>query len=219
MKKNLSYAGMLLFLLAATGFTHYLMTAGEREHAPARTSLAGFPQQLAAWRQLDEQTLGAGQIRELKADDYLSRTYVNDAGAVAYLFIAYYASQRHRRTFHSPQNCIPGSGWTMDNHRTHQLGTGRNGEPREINEYLIEKDGVKMLAFYWYHGRGRVVASDYWGRLYTVKDAMLSGRTDGALIRVITPLGKAEDAEAQARKSGREFSAHLLEKLSGYIPD
>jgi EpsI family protein len=219
MKRNISYLSMLSFLLGATVLLQFITRAGEREHVPARERLAEFPHQFASWRQIDAQTLGEGQVRELKADDYISRTYADDRGDVAYLFIAYYASQRHRRTFHSPQNCIPGSGWTMGNHRRHSLGEGQNGENRQVNEYLIEKDGVNMLAFYWYHGRGRVTASDYWGRIYTVKDAMLSGRTDGALVRVIAPLGRGDGAEETARKAGLDFSKNLIDMLSKYVPN
>jgi EpsI family protein len=214
MKKNLRYILMLLFLLVTAAFTQYLTRAGEREQQLPRTSLAQFPAQFAAWQQHDAQSLGAGQLRELKTDDYLSRTYFNDQGATAYLFIGYYASQRHRQTFHSPQNCIPGSGWTMGNHRQHKLDGGG-----EINEYLIAKDDVRMLAFYWYHGRGRIVASDYWGRFYTVSDAIRSGRTDGALVRVIVPMGKGEADEARARAAGLDFATNLLPLLPTYIPN
>jgi EpsI family protein len=219
MSKNFSYLVMLLFILGASVYIRHLAGAAENELVPAHTSLVEFPQQFDSWRQLDAQTLDADQFRELKAEDYISRTYTNDRGGVVYLFIAYYATQRHRQTIHSPQNCIPGSGWTMGEYRLHSLGPGQKGEGREINEYLIEKDGAKMLAFYWYHGRGRVVASDYWGRIYTVKDAMLLGRTDGALVRVIVPVGKGEESEKQARVSGLEFSGLLLERLSQYVPD
>jgi EpsI family protein len=219
MRKNVNYLMMLLFILGATLFIQYLAGAAENEFVPRRTPLPEFPQQFDSWRQIEAQTLDADQFRELKADDYISRTYTHDQGGIVYLFIAYYASQRHRQTIHSPQNCIPGSGWMMGEYRLHALGAGQQGEGREINEYLIEKDGAKMLAFYWYHGRGRVVASDYWGRIYTVKDAMLLGRTDGALVRVIVPVAKGEETEKQARVSGLEFSGLLLERLSEYVPD
>lgn len=209
---------MIFFLVAAAALTHYLTSAGEREQVPARNSLADFPAQLGAWRQIDAQSLGAGQVRELKADDYLSRTYANQRGDSVYLFVAYYASQRHRQTFHSPQNCIPGSGWSMSDHRLHSFGEEQTGEERQINEYLIEKDGAQMLAFYWYQGRGRIVASDYWGRIYTIKDAMILGRTDGALVRIIVPIGRGDDAETQARTTGLEFSRDLIAVLSNYVP-
>jgi EpsI family protein len=214
MKRNLSYVVMLLFLLLTAGFTQCLTRASDRDRAPKREPLVQLPQQIASWRQTDVQALSGGTLRELKADDYLSSIYSNDHGAFAYLFIAYYASQRHRQTIHSPQNCMPGGGWTMSNYQRHQLdGQG------SINEYLIEKDGIKMLAFYWYHGRGRMVASEYWARAATIKDAMWLGRTDGALVRVIVPMGNADDAEDLARAAGLDLVQTLLPVLPKYVPD
>jgi EpsI family protein len=87
-----------------------------------------------------------------------------------------------------------------------------------VNEYMIEKDGAQMLALYWYHGRGRLIASEYWGRFYTLADAVKRGRTDGALVRVIVPLAPTE-TETQARQDGLAFAQSLLPLLSRYVPD
>ena len=218
MKQNSSYFGMLLFLLCAAAFTHYLTNARASEAVPPHAALATFPEQLGAWKQVEAQTLTPGALRELGAEDYTSRTYVNDQGAPVFLFIAYYATQRARSTYHSPQNCLPGAGWTLGAHLlqplVHPLGT----PPQFINEYMIEKDGAQMLALYWYHGRGRGVASEYWGRLYTLADAVTRGRTDGALIRVIVPLS-AQQSQAQARQAGLAFAQSLLPLLPGFIPN
>jgi EpsI family protein len=216
MKRRLSYIVMLLFLLA-TALARYWVQAHDREQAPPRTSLAQFPAQFDSWKQTAAQAMGGSALRELKADDYLSASYANDRGAVAYLFIAYYGSQRHRQTIHSPQNCMPGGGWTMSRHRRHQTA-GRGS----LNEYLIEKDDERMLAFYWYQGRGRTDASEYWSRAATIKDAMRLGRTDGALVRVIVPIGKGgnpDEAEEAARATGLEFSQKLLPLLPDFIPN
>jgi EpsI family protein len=214
MKQRLGYLAMLLFLLLAAAGAHYLARAGDREQIPPHASLAEFPRQLDSWRQTDAQALSAGTLRELKADDYLSAVYANDRGAFASLFIAYYGSQRHRQTIHSPQNCLPGAGWTMSRHRLHAMG-----ERGQINEYLIEKDDVQTLAFYWYQARGRTVASEYWARFDTMRDAMWRGRTDGALVRVIVPMGKGDGAEEFARAVGLDFSQKLLTILPGFVPD
>jgi EpsI family protein len=218
MRRNLSYLGMLLLLLCAAAFSHYLTRARANESIPSHESLSTFPEQLGVWRQVEVQTLMPGAERELGADEYTSRTYVNERGAMVFLFIAYYASQRQRKTYHSPQNCLPGAGWTMGEHRRHPLAEGPVGEQRQLNEYLIEKDGAQMLAFYWYHGRGRIVASEYLGRFYTLADAVLRRRTDGALVRVIVPLSPNE-TEAQARRDGLAFVYGLLPLLPRYIPD
>ncbi len=207
---------MLLLLICAAAFARHLARAGEREQVPPRALLSEFPPQFGAWRQIDEQTLSAGGFRELKPDDYLSRTYVNDAGFQIFLSIVYYSSQRHRQTIHSPQNCLPGAGWTMSDHQLHDVGAVAE---KRINEYLIGKDDAKMVAFYWYHGRGRVVASEYLGRFYAIKDSMTLGRTDGALVRVIAPMGKGDGAAEQARQMGLDFARGLMPLLSSYIPD
>ncbi|MGH9803410.1 MAG: exosortase C-terminal domain/associated protein EpsI, partial [Blastocatellia bacterium] len=211
-RNRLSYSAMILILLLVAGFTYYLTQSAEREQAPSRISFTELPTQLDSWRQVEAQTLDDRTQRELAADDYLSRTYSNQQ-AYAYLFIAWHNSQRHRRTFHSPQNCIPGAGWTLGDYRQHKLEQG------EANEYLIEKDGAQMLALYWYQGRGKLIASEYRARLDTIKDAMWLGRTDGALVRVIVPIGKGDGAEELARTAALDFSRRLLPILPGYIPN
>jgi EpsI family protein len=218
MKNKLSYLGMLILLIAAAVLAHYLSSEREHRQVARRVLLSEFPEQLARWKQTSARTLGSGQERELGADDYLSRTYTDDRGAIAYLFIAYYGSQRQRQTFHSPQNCIPGAGWTMSNHRVHRFDRDQEGRERAINEYLIEKEDERMLAFYWYHGRGRVVANEYWARLAAIEDSLLLGRTDGALIRLIIPLGRRDEEERQARENGLDFARNLLAIVEDYIP-
>lgn len=209
-----SYLGMLLFLLCAAAFSFYLTNARASEAVPAHAPLTNFPEQLGDWKQVEVQTLTPGSIRELGADEFTSRTYVNAQGATAFLFIAYYASQRARSTYHSPQNCLPGAGWTLGAHQLQALGASS----QFINEYLIEKDGAQMLALYWYHGRGRVVASEYWGRWYTLTDAVRRGRTDGALVRVIVPLATGQSV-AEARQAGLALAENLLSVLPTYIPN
>ncbi|MBL8191371.1 MAG: EpsI family protein [Acidobacteria bacterium] len=204
---------MVAFLLLTAASTYYLMHSANREQPPSRMTFAEFPIELDAWRQIEAQTLDNRTQRELGADDYLSRTYSNGQ-SYAYLFIAFHNSQRHRQTFHSPQNCIPGSGWTMGAYRLHHLNANA-----EANEYMIEKDGVRMLALYWYQGRGKLIAGEYRARLDTIKDAMWLGRTDGALVRVIVPMGKGDGAEDVARSAALEFSEKLLPLLPRYIPN
>src|SRR5262249_12933782 len=142
MSTRASYISMLLLLLLAAGAAPYLTRARERERVPARTSLSEFPPAVDGWREVEVRTLGPGALRELGADDFISRTYVAGDGSYVFLSIAWYASQRHRRTFHSPQNCLPAAGWTMNNHRSHTVDSSSGGQNQRhfINEYLIEKN-------------------------------------------------------------------------------
>ena len=63
----------------------------------------------------------------------------------------------------------------------------------------------------------RSVASEYWAKFYLVADAMRTNRTDGALVRIITPV-QPQEGEAQARRRAEEFARQLAPLLTRYIP-
>lgn len=75
-----------------------------------------------------------------------------------------------------------------------------------------------MLVLYWYQSHGRVTPSEYWAKYYLVTDSMRLNRTDGALVRVITGIGKNEDS-AKAEERAVKFSQAIIPQLSKYIPD
>ena len=53
---------------------------------------------------------------------------------------------------------------------------------------LIQKGLDRQVVLYWYQSHGRVTASEYWGKIYTVLDAIRLNRTDAAMVRVISPV-------------------------------
>ena len=112
-------------------------------------------------------------------------------GAVG-LYVGYHDSQRQGDTIHSPLNCLPGAGWQpLEQGRitvsVRDHGTARPA-PIEVNRVVIGKGLDRQLVLYWYQSHRRVVASEYWGKVYTVLDAMRYNRTDAAMVRVITPV-------------------------------
>ena len=50
----------------------------------------------------------------------------------------------------------------------------------------------RKLVYYWFEQRGRRMTSDYAAKAVTVLDAIMLGRTDGGLVRVITDLQQGE---------------------------
>jgi len=88
----------------------YLQRAGEAHIS--RRALKDFPSQLGGWRQVGEDIRFDNETEKiLSADDYLSRKLVSD-GRMASFYVGYYATQRNGATYHSPLNCLPGSGWS-----------------------------------------------------------------------------------------------------------
>ena len=117
------------------------------------------------------------------------------AAAPFQLYIGYYTSQKNGDTIHSPKNCLPGAGW--DPIHSEYIAIAIPGDRKiVVNEYVIQQNQDQELVFYWYRGRGRVIASEYAGKFWMMADAITRKRTDGALVRLITPMS---DGEAQAR--------------------
>lgn len=215
MRRSVQYLTMLVFLLVAAAAMTWLTQASAREIIPEREKFAAFPEQIGKWKRVDTQTLDADVLEKLKPDDYVSATYVDASGYPIYLFIGYYGSQRQGKTYHSPQNCLPGAGWVISRRGRYSLESGQG----DINNFLISKEDSKLLTLYWYHGRGRVVASEYWGKFYSVEDAVLRRRTDGSLVRVMLPVGTGEKSEQQSQELGQEFVRELLPQLPRFIPN
>jgi EpsI family protein len=181
-----------------------------------RKQLNSFPKQIGTWEQSGgDQQFSSETLAVLRASDYLLRSYRRADGRVADLYMGYYASQRDGATYHSPLNCLPGSGWVMSEPGT--ITISPKGRPSFVaNKYLIENGDRKDLLVYWYQGRGRAVASEYWGKIYTVIDSVRMRRSDAAMIRITTPV---DGSEADAVKAAVDLAANSSSILPEFIPD
>ena len=84
---------------------------------------------------------------------------------------------------------------------------------------MIQKGLSRQLVLYWYQSHQRVIASEYWGRFYLMVDAARLNRTDGAMVRVITPIrGEGPDGVAAAEQLAAAFARELLPALEGFLP-
>ncbi|MGH9968279.1 MAG: exosortase C-terminal domain/associated protein EpsI [Pyrinomonadaceae bacterium] len=214
MSNSWRFAVLLVLILAGGIVVNVWGYLGEAH--VARKTLKDFPRQVGSWQQAGaDQEFDAQTLSVLGASDYLSRDYSSADGQRGNFYVGYYASQREGATFHSPLNCLPGSGWMMtDPGRVQIAPTGRG--PFEANKYLIQNGSAKQMLIYWYQGRGRSVASEYWGKVYTVVDSVRLRRSDGAMVRVLVPVGKSE---AAALESAVQLAASVSPVLPEFIPD
>jgi Protein of unknown function (DUF3485) len=63
------------------------------------------------------------------------------------------------------------------------------------------------------------VASEYWGKVYTVIDSVRLRRSDGAMVRVTVPLGDSHDSEDVALKAALDLSATAVTALPEFVPN
>ena len=187
------------------------------EIAVERKSLREIPSALGEWRQKGNDIRFSEQTESiLKTSDYVMRDYYFADGARANLYVGYYASQRTGATYHSPQNCLPGSGWEMKNPEFIEIRTPE-GKIFAANRYIIQNGDYAEILIYWYQGRGRAVASEYADKIYTVLDSVARRRSDGAMIRVMTPAASADDTEAL--RKAVDLSARIADQLPEFVPE
>ncbi|MBN2232979.1 MAG: VPLPA-CTERM-specific exosortase XrtD [Deltaproteobacteria bacterium] len=201
-------------LLAATAAAGNLVDF--RERVPAAKNFTTFPLELEAWHADGRETMERQFIEALDLSDYAVIDYRNPGGGLVNFYVAYYESQRKGESIHSPATCLPGSGW-----RFRQGGTVRVDLPGRaafpVNRAFMEKSGYRQLSYYWFPQRGRILTNAYQLKIFAFWDALVSRRTDGALVRLITPIGPDEPvAAADARL--QDFMTALLPVLETYIP-
>jgi EpsI family protein len=213
MKPSLRFGVLLLLIVVAGVLVNAWSYLGEAH--VERKELKDFPQNIGAWQKTgNDQTLDDETLKVLRASDYLLRDFRKSDGRSANLYVGYYASQRTGATYHSPLNCLPGSGWTLSEPGKATIALP-DGSTFVANKYVIQNGDYKSMMIYWYQGRGRNVASEYWGKVYTVFDSVRLRRSDGAMVRVTVPIGASE---AAAEQTAIEFASTASSVLPEFVP-
>ena len=213
MKAHWRFAVAVALLSAAALFLH----ARSGEVIAQREPLASFPTTLGRWTGTDV-PIAPDALEVLGSGDFLLRVYQNAAVRQPYvdLFIAYFASQRAGDTIHSPKHCLPGAGWfPVESRRVTISLPGQS--PYRANRYVIAKGDDRQLVLYWYLAHNRANASEYWAKFYLVADSIRMNRSDGALIRLTTPLRSGEDMQ-WAEKRLLSLAADAAPYFDRYIP-
>lgn len=208
---------LLVSLFIAAGV---VARADRQEEIPLRLPFSDLPLSLEGWRGHLQPPLDDEVLAVLGADDYTQRDYARREGRVG-LFVGYWESQKQGDTIHSPQNCLPGAGWAPVSRRDLTFPDPRASATGDltINRYLIQKGLDRQLVLYWYQSHGRVVASEYWGKIFLVTDAVRLNRSDGALVRVVVPIeGESIESEMAAEHMGMDFVRTLLPSLENFLP-
>jgi exosortase D (VPLPA-CTERM-specific) len=207
-------------LLAVTGSAIFFVT-DRQETVPQRARFVAFPKTLGEWQ--GRTSLLEPQVEHaLGLDDYILSDYSivengKPRGGSVNLYVAYYPSQRKGNSPHSPIVCIPGGGWLIAKFDRTQFRDPSLPSPLPFNRAVIERGGHKQIVYYWFVQRGRRVANEYWSKWYLFQDAILKNRTDGALVRVTTPVYPNE-TEQQADSRLQAFLRQLEPNLQAYLP-
>jgi exosortase D (VPLPA-CTERM-specific) len=187
-----------------------------REKIPIKRSLSGFPVKVGEWSG-SRVRIPQRFIDESRFSDYAMVDYEDHDGRAINFYTAYYESQRKGEAAHGPETCLPAHGWLFREAGTTSVHLGSGGD-LPVNRAYIEKAGGKEISYYWFSMRGRILTHLYQVKLYTFWDALMRQRTDGALVRLITPVYDGErPQEAEARLRG--FTREITPILKEFIPE
>jgi EpsI family protein len=197
-----------------TGALIFLQTFRHSETTVPHQPLSELPYVLADWTG-KEHPLQERTVQAVGVNDYTNRVYTEPADEPVQLYIGYYSSQKTADTIHSPKNCLPGAGWDPAHSALATISI-EQGRRITVNEYVIQRDLDREMVFYWYQSGGRVIASEYSAKFWMIAYALSRNRTDGALVRIITPI---TESEPKARARLIRFTELLFPHLHGILPD
>ena len=170
--------------------------------------------------------LGDEERQVAGMSDYVARTYRRDTVPVFQTLVSYYDRQGQGKTIHSPRNCLPGAGWEVLRGGTRAVVV--DGASHDVNHYVLKNGPATDIVYYWYQGRGRVVASEYQVKWNLLRDATLLGHTEEALVRIVIPVGlpagataSASDAQpalAAADSLGDAVAQRLIHEVTRALP-
>ena len=176
-----------------------------------------FPRQIGDWSG-STALLDADIERVLGASDYLNATYSTPGAGSVNMFVAFYTSQTDGQGIHSPEVCLPVGGWEIFSLIPHTVDfTAAGYGTFEVNRAVIQKGLSKQLVYYWFEQRGQRMINDFRAKLSVVYDGLTMGRSDGALVRYVTPIGPGEtESDAEARMMA--FIGQSLPPLPRFVP-
>jgi EpsI family protein len=185
----------------------------------SRDSFAIFPRSFGDWSG-SATPLDINTERVLGASDYVNATYsAPNEAAYVNVFAAWYVKQTEGSGIHSPAVCLPVGGWEVSTIEPTEISIpGTVYGDFTVNRAVIQKGVTKQLVYYWFEQRGKRMTNDYLAKVSVVWDSLTMGRTDGAMVRFVTPINPGEDAgDADARL--QRMMAQVLQKLPRYIPE
>jgi exosortase D (VPLPA-CTERM-specific) len=188
------------------------------EIIPQREAFVSFPNRVGTWDG-KRSALESIYLDALKLNDYVMTDFVRSNRDLVNFFVAWYDTQEAGRTTHSPRVCLPAGGWQIaDLQQVTVPGVQVNGVSLRVNRVEIQLGNQRQLVYYWFQQRGRVITNEYLAKWFLSWDSFTRHRTDGALVRLITPMRTGEAIDAGDRRLS-EFAATIAPRLEPYIPD
>jgi EpsI family protein len=209
------YAIALTILLLIQGSAYY-MVALRPEAVPNVAPLSAFPTATGSWSMYKDVPIEKEVQDVLLADDTLNRIYVKSGNSAAFLFIAFFRTQRSGQAPHSPKNCLPGAGWESLESEPLTIQVPGRPERIETNRYVVAKGDEKSVVLYWYQSHNRIIAGEFTAKFWLIADSIKYHRSDCALVKIVVPVRNGDSTAAT--REAVDFVQSVFPALSKQLP-
>ncbi len=195
------FAAIIAIVFSGAALALSSQMSSQEQQIPSRENFSLFPMQVGSWTG-KRKSLDSDIVKALSVNDYLMANYQKagntDWRNVVNFYIAYYKTQSLGSAAHSPRACIPGGGWEIESF-TQDVVKNPGRADLTVNRAIISKGRIKQLVYYWFVQRGQEVTGEYRVKWLLLVDGITKNRSDGALIRVVTPIRGKNIQEAEKR--------------------
>ena len=176
--------------------------------------LSSIATQLLSY-QVDE-SKGAGFYKDPGADVELSKVYSSAQSAPIELYIGYRGKIQGDKRLKSPRLGFP-YGWNYVWIEPAQVVSSNAKIPINANWMLTQNSQHRVLVLYWFQVGEETFGGEFEKRLIQIRNALFFARSDGAVVRLATPLTNSDTID-EAKNRLAAFAGELHPRLRGVLP-
>ncbi|MGH7846335.1 MAG: exosortase C-terminal domain/associated protein EpsI [Candidatus Binatia bacterium] len=148
------------------------------------------------------------------AERAVSQLYRAPDGGLVELYVGFRGRQRAENRLRSPRLHFP-EGWNYGAVESRAVSVP--GGLIHASSMVTQKGGARRLVLFWYQTQDKTFGSEIGFRTQLIRNSVLSGRTDGAVVRVATRIPEGETVE-KGQTRLLEFVQALYSRLVRILP-
>jgi len=158
-----------LFGIALLGATLILYQGIDfRQKNPTNSPFAELPMTIGNWRG-QSQELEKIFIDKLDFSDYAIVDFQHSNGRYINFYVAFYETQQKGASIHSPETCLPGSGWIFRQAGSATIPVASQGRPlMHVKRAIMQKGEFRQLVYFWFPMRGRVLTNAFQMKIFNM---------------------------------------------------
>jgi len=214
-------ASLFVLFLLVGGYIHFYRTAP----VPLKMDLRYFPFVIGEWKGVEAAPV-YNVFRSLGVDNELSRTYYSPSGEILNIYIGYFQSQEQGKEFinykaNKLHRFVTRVKIDLDSHTSiyvnKALPSFTSQEELDEEESRYKRNDERNLFLFWYDLNGRVITDPYMAKVYSTWDALIHGKTNGAIIVITSGFQNRKDLDRKL-EVGMTFIKEIFPLLHNYLP-